>query len=64
MLDHGYEYLATNDAYEGKPEGLVKAGFEFLTRIDTYGIYRIGEKTDHRTGNSRAGEYGRAKINE
>ena len=46
MLKDGYEYLVTDDTFEGKPEGLEKAGFEFLTRIDIYGIYRIqGQST-------------------
>ncbi|MBR0513671.1 MAG: hypothetical protein IJK06_05395 [Clostridia bacterium] len=41
MLDDGYQYLVTNNTYEGKNDELNKAGFQFLTQVDVYGIYKV-----------------------
>ncbi len=41
MLDDGYQYLVTNNTYEGKKDELSKAGFLFLAQVDVYGIYKI-----------------------
>lgn len=52
MLNYDYKYLVTRNADEVRKQRIIDAGFEEITSIHGYGIYRVtGERTEIREYN-------------
>ena len=56
MLDNGYEYYVSDDGPEGKKELLSEAGFEYLSSVEGYGIYRVHGTPSQRTERNQLGQ--------